>query len=192
MKWLTAAGAALLLQFGGPAAAGEARCLWRSLAPASQDRLLAAYARSGADGVVKAELEAAEKRRQLARCVQLGGVVDPKRAVNATEIALEGLAAQEGAIRALTRSGLHTVEQLNAAWTELGPERRALLHAHAEKMVESRGDPLKWSENAGAPLADFLALLGHAPGAPADPALYRQLLSYVAGRSSQEAFETRF
>lgn len=124
--------------------------------------------------------------------MQLGGVVDPKRAVAATEVALEGLAAQEGAIRALTLAGLHTAEQLNAAWTELGPERRALLHAHAEKMVESRGDPVKWAESAGAPLADFLTLLGHAPGMPADPGLYQQLLTYLAGRSSQEAFETRF
>ena len=49
MKWLLAATAAFLLHTGS-AAAGEAQCLWRSLAPASRDKLLAAYAQGGAAG----------------------------------------------------------------------------------------------------------------------------------------------
>jgi hypothetical protein len=184
--------AMLVAASAAPAAAGEATCLWNSMAPATQDRLLAAYTKEGVDGVADAQLEAAEARRQMRRCAELGGQVDPKRAVKAMGLALQGFATRNGAQLALTRLGAHAPAQLDQAWRDLGPQQRAVLHAQAEKSGAD-GKPAEWSNEAKGALGSFLDILDHTTLlARADPAVQRELEAYVLGRSVQEANEPRF
>jgi len=182
---------ALVALWGSPALAGEARCLWNSLAPATQDRLLATYAGAGAAGLVEVKLESAEARRQMKRCAELGGVVDPKRAVRAMGLALQGFVAQRGAARRLTALGAHSEQQLDLAWAELGPEKRAQLHLLAERRSEGRSADA--SVEASPSMDELIAILDRASLlSRADPGVQRELGAYVAGRSLQEAFEPRF
>ncbi len=173
-----------------PAAAGEAQCLWNVLAPATQDRLLAAYARGGPEDEDAVALDAAEARRQMRRCAELGGQVDPKRAVRAMNLALQGYVVQHGAALALGRLGSYGAPQLDTAWRELGPERRAALHAAAEKAPDT---PADWGVEGKAALAAVIEILDRTTLLPrTDPVVQRQLEAYVAGRSVQEAHEPRF
>lgn len=179
---LLALGASLAL--GGSARAGEARCLWDAISPATQDRLLASFGRSGALGVSDVKLDPAEARRQLLRCGQLGGSVEPKRVVQAMDSALRGYVARNGAVQALTALGGPTEEHLEAAWRELGPRGREALRLAAEA-----------GEGAGGaePRETFLAIVDRVSALPrTDPAVQRGLDAYLAGRSQQEAFEPRF
>ena len=193
MRLLQASFATAALLGCGPAFAGETRCLWNALAPATQDRLLAAYSGSGAAGVADAKLEPAEARRQMTHCAELGGVVDPKRAVKAMGLALQGFVVQHGALRQLAALNGPNDQQLDLAWRELGPEKRALLRQQAEKKGEAPNRDAEWPAAAGPVIQELLDAVARLTlHDRTDPAVQRELDAYVAGRSLQEAFEPRF
>lgn len=183
LRYFAAISAAGWLGLGGPATAGDAKCLWAHIPSALQQSTYAVYEAKGSDGLQ----EVAMTDPVIAAAAQACGGAGAPGGLRAAGVALVGMALQRAAERKLLQTGHASSERLSHAWA-------ALPRAEHQKILDLFGD-----EQAD-PKAGFEALLRAASlaGWPktrdasmADPT-FRAYADYFTGRAQVDLVEGKF